>query len=362
MSDSMKAIDAYASAIAGQQSSGLVPPNVIAERRSKVELIAALADSIQQAGNAPVAQPPMGDEATWTEVDLWAEIHRLRAEVVGPDGFATWKEAAVAERVRRVRAESATAPVAQSYDLPEFGSFDDETIDTACAAGELYRSELMRAYEVLRARGFNAVAVAQPADDPDSWEANAKYLLDRCPFTVRQREGGGPEDLKSSLVVTFQGMQMRLEGHPMFAQAAPAQVTLNGPLERIPPMSVEQERALDAALAEVFGFESEPLERIRKSLTDRKFRDVADTDELLRMAANVIAEDGIIIEHLKAMATSLEERTAKHEAWRSKLWELIDGYRTGANWPQSMRDQIKSHIAKMPAAIVPTDKTTQDNR
>lgn len=40
---------------------------------------------------------------------LWAEIHRLRAAVQGPDGFATWQDAAVAERVRRVRAERAIA-------------------------------------------------------------------------------------------------------------------------------------------------------------------------------------------------------------------------------------------------------------
>lgn len=44
-------------------------------------------------------------EAEWTEVDLWAEIHRLRAAVKGPDGYASWQDAAVAERVRRVRAE-----------------------------------------------------------------------------------------------------------------------------------------------------------------------------------------------------------------------------------------------------------------
>lgn len=37
---------------------------------------------------------------------LWAEIHRLRAEVAGPQGYATWKDAAVAERVRRVNAEA----------------------------------------------------------------------------------------------------------------------------------------------------------------------------------------------------------------------------------------------------------------
>lgn len=38
---------------------------------------------------------------------LWAEIHLLRAAVQGPDGYATWKDAAVVERVRRVRAEQA---------------------------------------------------------------------------------------------------------------------------------------------------------------------------------------------------------------------------------------------------------------
>lgn len=36
---------------------------------------------------------------------LWAEIHLLRAAVQGPDGYATWQDAAIAERVRRVKAE-----------------------------------------------------------------------------------------------------------------------------------------------------------------------------------------------------------------------------------------------------------------
>ena len=38
---------------------------------------------------------------------LWAEIHRLRAAVQGPQGYETWQDAATAERVRRVRAEAA---------------------------------------------------------------------------------------------------------------------------------------------------------------------------------------------------------------------------------------------------------------
>lgn len=38
---------------------------------------------------------------------LWAEIARLQAAVVGPNGFPTWQDAAVHERVLRVRAEKA---------------------------------------------------------------------------------------------------------------------------------------------------------------------------------------------------------------------------------------------------------------
>lgn len=36
---------------------------------------------------------------------LWAEIHRLRADQRGPAGFTTWRDAAVDERLRRVAAE-----------------------------------------------------------------------------------------------------------------------------------------------------------------------------------------------------------------------------------------------------------------
>jgi hypothetical protein len=43
--------------------------------------------------------PPM-------DAEDWAELYRLREEVKGPDGYATWKDAAVAERILRVRAET----------------------------------------------------------------------------------------------------------------------------------------------------------------------------------------------------------------------------------------------------------------
>lgn len=38
--------------------------------------------------------------------ELYAELYRLREEVKGPDGFQTWKDAAVFERKRRVAMES----------------------------------------------------------------------------------------------------------------------------------------------------------------------------------------------------------------------------------------------------------------
>ena len=57
----------------------------------------------QQAEAVPSSDlsPDEGDPVT-----LWAEIWRLREAVKGPDGYATWQDAATAERIRRVRAES----------------------------------------------------------------------------------------------------------------------------------------------------------------------------------------------------------------------------------------------------------------
>jgi len=58
--------------------------------------------------NTPRTSTPTIEQLLDSEEDaglLWAEIHRLRAAVQGPDGYATWQDAAVAERVRRVKAE-----------------------------------------------------------------------------------------------------------------------------------------------------------------------------------------------------------------------------------------------------------------
>jgi len=52
----------------------------------------------------------------------------------------------------------------------------------------------------------------------DGWIANAEYLLNNCPYTIRMREGGGPENVLSSLVVTFLGMQHRVKEYDAYVQ------------------------------------------------------------------------------------------------------------------------------------------------
>lgn len=36
------------------------------------------------------------------------------------------------------------------------------------------------------------------------------------------------------------------------------------------------------------------------------------------------------------------------EVWRRKLWELIEAYKHGHNFPQSCRDSIKHHLTLLP--------------
>lgn len=47
--------------------------------------------------------PAVAGEAM--DAEHWAELHRLRQEVKGPDGYATWRDAAVDERLKRVATE-----------------------------------------------------------------------------------------------------------------------------------------------------------------------------------------------------------------------------------------------------------------
>jgi hypothetical protein len=80
--------------------------------------------------------------------------------------------------------------------------------DPSCTFNSGYR--FIAANEIERLRN-KLPADETPAGGPDSWEANAKYLLDRCPHTIRVREGGGPENLMHSFVHTFTAMERKLE-------------------------------------------------------------------------------------------------------------------------------------------------------
>lgn len=43
------------------------------------------------------------------------------------------------------------------------------------------------------------------------WRENVELMLKNCPYTVRVREGGGPESILDSLIVTFSRMEQMLK-------------------------------------------------------------------------------------------------------------------------------------------------------
>jgi hypothetical protein len=99
---------------------------------------APLPSSPESAGShRPMPDPHPDDHGRWAsaagvaqeagarepmDAEHWAELYRIREEVKGPDGFATWKDAAIAERLRTTGAIEALRRslddlYAQSYGL-----------------------------------------------------------------------------------------------------------------------------------------------------------------------------------------------------------------------------------------------------
>lgn len=62
-------------------------------------LLVKSADALESTLNVPPCEPDASPEL------LWAEIYKLRAAIKGPDGFETWYDAAVSERIRRSKSE-----------------------------------------------------------------------------------------------------------------------------------------------------------------------------------------------------------------------------------------------------------------
>lgn len=54
--------------------------------------------------------------------ELYAELYRLRAEIKGPDGFATWKDAAIAERMSKKQPKNIPGEIDYLHAMAAFGS------------------------------------------------------------------------------------------------------------------------------------------------------------------------------------------------------------------------------------------------
>ena len=102
----------------------------------------------------PAAPTPLNENEDDPHV-LWAEIARLRADVAGPKGFATWQDAAIDERVRRVRAEQALGLNRPKPEPVAFGCFrgdvllddlvsDEASVDYWCASDEPEMQRLVK--------------------------------------------------------------------------------------------------------------------------------------------------------------------------------------------------------------------------
>lgn len=82
--------------------------------------------------------------------------------------------------------------------------------DEAFELGRQQGMEQERALWQLARDGQGMEAPSTTKAEPAPWEENARYLLGRCKHTIRAREGGGPESLLDSLILTFTKMESLL--------------------------------------------------------------------------------------------------------------------------------------------------------
>lgn len=67
----------------------------------------------------PEFSPKVLDPNEDNPVALWARIYHLESLLKGPDGFETWQDAAVSERIRRVKAEKELEELKKKPVLPD---------------------------------------------------------------------------------------------------------------------------------------------------------------------------------------------------------------------------------------------------
>lgn len=82
-----------------------------------IEKLEALSSHAPSADAAPAMSAKLGplQDSEEDPARLWAEIHMLRADVQGPDGFETWKEAAATERSRRLKLQVVGQKLVDAY-------------------------------------------------------------------------------------------------------------------------------------------------------------------------------------------------------------------------------------------------------
>ena len=110
---------------------------------------------------APAAS--VSDEREAFEAEMRCEeVWGHRSLVTRPDGrYQNWQVNAMWD-VWQARAALRPAQAGVPEGFPEFDQLEDEVIDAACAAGSIYRVDLMRAYECMRAM----LAAAPTKDHP----------------------------------------------------------------------------------------------------------------------------------------------------------------------------------------------------
>lgn len=161
---------------------------------------------VSKHASPPPAQPatPQGDEKDWTEVDMWAEIYRLRAAVKGPEGYDSWQDAATAERIRRVKAEAAQ---------PKREPLTDEQIEVAmygCLNDWDWR-EFARAIE--RSEGAGIVSESDVGNGPNPlyggcFEGETQELAD-----LRRSQAAQIAALKTVMIAAAEEIAAHWEAH-----------------------------------------------------------------------------------------------------------------------------------------------------
>jgi hypothetical protein len=127
------------------------------------------------------------------DAEAWAELHTLRLAIKGPDGFATWQDAATDERIRRVKAERALA------------AKESEPISTQAFLAGLDMDRLYHCKEQTQARidaikDAGRVVVWEVSDDTINYFGTDDYpsALDALARITRQQfdKTGMPENFQ----------------------------------------------------------------------------------------------------------------------------------------------------------------------